>query len=230
MKISFSVTGSTSTEAAPRALASAATSSASALHEHREHAAGARAATTPPEAKRDLRRLARRIRSARVGNSRADRRAAQSRSVRPRSTIATWSATCSISASWCVDSSAVTPSRATRPTSSLEKLFGRDGIEPGGRLVEDHELRARAEREQPRELRAHSARQVLHGSVGRQLELAQILGREIRAPTRINTRKRTRRSPPRTSTSRDRGPRSRTTCGAESRDSAPGRRPRGRAP
>src|ERR1044071_3149628 len=61
-------------------------------------------------------------------------------------------------------------------------------IEPRRRLVENQQLRSSAKRKHQRELRPHAARQRLHFSIGRQLELAQVLLFEIATPARIERR------------------------------------------
>ena len=89
--------------------------------------------------------------------------------------IATWSAICSMSAIWCDEKKhRHLLGGATCPTSawSTSSVSGR--IEARGRLVEDQQLGAAAEREQQRQLGAHAARQRLHALLGRQLERAQI--------------------------------------------------------
>ena len=61
----------------------------------------------------------------------------------------------------------------------LQDLLGHRRVEARGRLVEDQQLRAAAQRQQQRELGAHAARQRLDLAVRRQLERAEIALLEV---------------------------------------------------
>ena len=71
----------------------------------------------------------------------------------------------------------------------LENLLGHDRVESRGRLVEDEQLRAPAQRQQQRELRAHAARERLNLPVERQFELAEVALLEVAAPPREQGRR-----------------------------------------
>ena len=88
--------------------------------------------------------------------------------------IATWSAIWSTSAIWCDEKKTVIASLRDVRDQRLQHFFGHRRIEPRGRLVEDQQLRAAAEREQQRELGAHAARQRLDLAIRRQLERAEV--------------------------------------------------------
>ena len=128
MKISFSVTGSTSTETAPRARSFGRDVVGIRAHEHREHAAGAARRDDSARGERDLRRLVREydlhaaVTRAQIVERRVEERSA---AVDDRDVVRD-----------LLDVGELVRRQQRRhavarhaPDEQLEKLFGRDGIE-----------------------------------------------------------------------------------------------------
>ncbi len=61
------------------------------------------------------------------------------------------------------------PERLLQRADEIVEIAGRDRIEPGGRLIEEHDLRVEGERSRQRDALRHAARQLGGEFVGRVL-------------------------------------------------------------